>query len=431
MHDTRGKKICMIAYTKYSTDARVRRTAETLAAAGYSVTMLALAEGASPRNYLHYGVRVKELRIRKYRGHSSLAYILSYVRFMILSFLACSAGALRLQVDMVHVHNMPDFLVFSALVPKLLGKRIVLDIHDSMLETYGSRFDEIPVLMEKVLLWEERISSRFADRIVCVNHVQSLALLKRGIESVKLHVLLNVPDERVFTPGGRVRSGSDGGRFNLVYHGTLDRGLGIDRALHAVDAVRGVLPGVHFHILGTGKDAAALIRMRQELGIEEYVTIRNRMLLLEALPEFLETKQLGVIPNRRNRATEMMLPVKMIEYISLGIPVIAPRLAAIEYYFSDEMLTFFDPDRTDSMAAAILEVHDSYGEAMRKAGNALRFLEQYGWNRHKEDLFSLYASLALPTNRFFSRLPARAAERRRRSAGLSRPTEYSQRSQTS
>ena len=29
---------------------------------------------------------------------------------------------------------MPDFLVFSALIPKLLGAKVVLDLHDPMPE---------------------------------------------------------------------------------------------------------------------------------------------------------------------------------------------------------------------------------------------------------------------------------------------------------
>ena len=41
---------------------------------------------------------------------------------------------------MIHVHSVPDFLVFAALVPKLLGARIILDIHDILPEFYASKF---------------------------------------------------------------------------------------------------------------------------------------------------------------------------------------------------------------------------------------------------------------------------------------------------
>ena len=32
--------------------------------------------------------------------------------------------------DVIHVHNMPDFLVFSALFPKLLGAKVILEVQD-------------------------------------------------------------------------------------------------------------------------------------------------------------------------------------------------------------------------------------------------------------------------------------------------------------
>ena len=51
-----------------------------------------------------------------------------------------------------------------------------------------------------------------------------------------------------------------------------------------------------------------------------------------------------VVPNRRNAATELMLPVKMMEGIALGLPVFAPRLKAIEHYFSGDQIFYFDPD---------------------------------------------------------------------------------------
>ena len=48
---------------------------------------------------------------------------------------------LRRPYDLVHVHNMPDFLVFTAWFPKLTGAKVILDIHDIVPEFYASKFD--------------------------------------------------------------------------------------------------------------------------------------------------------------------------------------------------------------------------------------------------------------------------------------------------
>jgi len=94
---------------------------------------------------------------------------------------------------------MPDFIVFSALSPKIFGKKIILDIHDTMLETYNAKFGS---LMHGLLSWllhvEERISCRFANKIICVNHVQKEVIVSRGENPSKITVLLNVPDHKRF-----------------------------------------------------------------------------------------------------------------------------------------------------------------------------------------------------------------------------------------
>ena len=135
------KNICMIAYTNYLSDARVRRAAETLAVLpDYRVTVLVLRQSDTTRNYEVSGVTVQELNLGKYRGKSSAKYILEYVKFLFLALLACTNRFLKGSIDVVHVHNMPNFLVFAAIVPATFGRRLVLDVHDTLLETYASKF---------------------------------------------------------------------------------------------------------------------------------------------------------------------------------------------------------------------------------------------------------------------------------------------------
>ena len=55
-----------------------------------------------------------------------------YFAFIVISFLYLAARSLKRRYDLVHVHNMPDALVFSAMIPKLLGAKLILDLHDPM-----------------------------------------------------------------------------------------------------------------------------------------------------------------------------------------------------------------------------------------------------------------------------------------------------------
>jgi glycosyltransferase involved in cell wall biosynthesis len=114
---------------------------------------------------------------------------------------------------------------------------------------------------------------------------------------------------------------------------------------------------------------------------------------LSHLVKTLETMDLGIVPNRKNSATELMLPVKMLECMALGIPVVAPRLKTIEYYFSDDMVYYFKPEDVTSLSESILNALANKDGRTRKAQNAMDFLKKYGWEKHKYDLINLYRSL--------------------------------------
>jgi hypothetical protein len=172
----------MVAYTDYIFDARVRREAETLAANGFRVMCLKVRNGDEPQQYVMNGVEIRELNIPKYQGKSAFAYLRSYLRFLIAGSAVCLGLLLKGDLDVVHVHNLPDFLVFTGLLPRLAGRKVILDVHDSVPETFASKFSGAS-LTWKALCFEERLSSLVAHRVICVNHPQRDALVGRGIPS--------------------------------------------------------------------------------------------------------------------------------------------------------------------------------------------------------------------------------------------------------
>jgi len=389
------KNILMLAYTRYSTDARIRREAETLACQpGYEVLVFVPKEREFYRTYQLDSVNVLEADLRKYQGKSNFKYLISYLRFMIKSFLTCSKLVFQKKVDIVHVHNMPDFLVFAAIIPRLFGKRLILDVHDSMPETYFTKFNNKSRLIYKVLCWEEAICCKFVNKVICVNHPQSEELIKRGVEARKIGISMNVPDPKRFNLEEKERFGEKpGDTFKLVYHGTQAKRLGVDLTIKAVSTLVGKIPGLEFHIIGTGDDLEDFIKESIDLGVEKYIHFSKKIIPLEDLTKILAEMDMGVVANRKNIATELMLPVKMLEYIALNIPVIVPRLRAIEYYFSNEMVSYFEPDNVDSLARTILEAYKNETKRNAQAKTAKRFLERYGWGKHQMDLIKLYQEL--------------------------------------
>ncbi len=387
----------MVVYTDYAFDARVRREAETLAANGFQNRCLCLRTSRpGGRRYTLNGVYVHELPISKYRGKSKLSYVASYLFFLMLSAIACLVLLFTRKLDVVHVHNLPDFLVGAALLPRLAGCKVVLDIHDSVPETFATKFSGSSTLWS-VLCAEEQLSAKIAHRVICVNQPQREVVVARGIPENKTFVSMNVPDPAIF---GRPRSKPEISRtetgLNLVYHGTMASRLGVDLIIRALAQLRGKGGCARLHLWGHGDDLAEFQRIAEQLGMNERVFFKPGGYPLAELPERLQAMDIGVVGNRRNVATELMLPVKLLEYIALDIPVIAPRLKTIEHYFSDDMVTYFEPDDVDSLADAISRMSQDPQRRATQAARAKTFLSTHGWQRQGAELVDFYRSLVEP-----------------------------------
>lgn len=384
--------VCMVAYTEYATDARVRRASETLARNGFRVLCLANRMGDDRRTYVLDGVEVRELRIPKYRGKSMASYVASYVRFL----LAATAECIRLlragTLDVVHVHNLPDFLAFAGLVPKLFGRKVVLDVHDSVPETFATKFAR-GGLSWKLLCAEEKLSALVAHRVICVNHPQRDTLVGRGIPGDKTFVSMNVPDPRIFAPVDGQPTASPGDTLNLVYHGTMANRLGVDLVIRAVAELRERLPALRLHLWGQGDDLDSYRALAHELGIADRIDFSGRMLPLHDLPRRLAPMHVGVVGNRPSVAGDLMLPVKLLEYVALGIPTVVPRLRTIEHYFTDDMVTYFEPGNVASLADAIEHLHAEPARRIEQARRARAFLGEHGWERQGADLVAFYRHL--------------------------------------
>ena len=249
--------------------------------------------------------------------------------------------------------------------------------------------------MFKLLSLEEFICCTLSNKIICVNHVQRDALVKRGIPIEKITISLNVPDPKIFyNKNIRKKNPTGNDRLNLVYHGTVVKRLGVDLIIKAIARLVDEIQVVNLNIWGkSGDDLDEFIELSKILGVDNLVHFIRGGVPYVKLPSKLVHMDLGIVGNRKSIATELMLPVKMLEYIALDIPVVVPRLKGIEYYFSDEMVSYYEAENVDSMTNAILRLYQEKSLRKVQAEKARAFLDKFGWEMHKKDLINLYKEL--------------------------------------
>ena len=382
----------MIAYTRYKTDGRVRLEAESLVDWGHRVLFLVPRSGQTATSFTLQGVTVRELNVEEYGGKNKLRYILSYLLFLGLAFAACTRLYFQSGLDVVHIHNMPNILVFAALIPRLFGCKLILDVHDTIPETYVAKYGTISPLFLGLCRLEERVCCSLAHKIIAVNHVQREALINRGIPANKIATVITMPRFRPCNHSSHNRKQANG--FRMVNHGTISGRLGNDLLIRAAAKLVHEIPGFELHIIGGGDGKESAVRLSESLGVTDHVHFHSTV-PWEKLPETLATMDVGIVANRVNIATELMLPSKLIDYVVLDIPAIAPRLKTIEYYFSPDLVTFFEPENVDSMVAATVSLYRDKQRREQQPKIAKSFLEKYAWDNPKHGLRELYDDLCL------------------------------------
>jgi glycosyltransferase involved in cell wall biosynthesis len=376
--------VMMAAYTNYRRDPRVKREAEALVEAGHRVVFLARRQRGEPNRETIAGVEVIKTIGAMDKCTSFAQYMVDYATFFIMIVGHLLRHPLRYQL--VHINNMPDFLVFAAWLPRLLGRPVIHDVHDLMPELYAERIASGQKhWMLRVLALQERWSGRFATVVLTVEERLKDILSERGIPRAKIHVLMNLPDERIFAAREPLQRKGDDMPFVMVYHGTLARRLGLDIAIEAVATVRVEIPRMELRIVGAGEERARLIELRDRLGLRDVVTFSEGFVPVERIPAIIRDADVGIIPLRACSGTDIMLPTKLLEYVSVGIPCIVPRSGTITRYFDEQMVQFFEAESVDSLADAILGLYTNPERRTALAQCASeRFGKDHRWSEHKK-----------------------------------------------
>ncbi len=380
-------RACMLAYTFYETDTRVRRYAEALVERGDQVDAIALRRDGQKRDEIVAGVHVYRLQKRKHDESGPFSYLAKLLLFFVRSAWVVTRNHLRARYDVIHVHSVPDFEVFATVVPRLMGARIFLDIHDIVPELYASKFKiSHSSVVFKLLVILERLSVRYSHHVIIANHLWHERLVQRSARPERCSTILNYPDLSVFYR--RPRKITNKNEFVMFYPGTLSWHQGIDLVISAMAHLGNKAPNLRFIIFGDGHERDRLLAMAKELGLEDRVTIMQERPASE-VAEAMAKADLGVEPKRKHSFANEALSTKILEFMAMDVPVLASDTRVHEMYFKDGTVQYFESENIADLAAKILELmHDpDKCDALRARGRSL--VQDYGWKEKKGEYLSL------------------------------------------
>jgi glycosyltransferase involved in cell wall biosynthesis len=388
----------MLAYSFYESDMRILRYAKTLAERGDEVDVIALRREAAPAFEVLDGVNVYRIQTRLRNERHWFDYMIRVARFMFVSAFVLSRKHLSKSYDIIHVHSVPDFLVFAALLAKVSGAKIILDIHDILPEFFASKFGASKQsLTFKLLLLAEYLSVRFSDHVIIANDLWYERLVKRSAKADSCTAIVNYPDSEVFHPREQSRAVNE--KFRITYPGTLNAHQGLDVAIQAVAKIKDEMPDLEFHIYGEGPAKAALIDLSAQLGLSHMV-IFHEFLPCDRIAEAMALSDLSVVPKRASSAFgNEAMSTKIMEFMSLGVPVIVSRTKVDSYYHDDSRVRFFESGNPLDLANAILILRRDPKLRQVLVTNASEYVRKNNWQQKKLLYLQLVESLGSRTRR--------------------------------
>jgi len=364
---SRQRRYVSLAYSHAPSDSRVRRHCETLVRRGWRVYQLGLAGEGERRVGRLNGVVLLRWQRPRYRGTTLTRYLTAYAAFFYWARRLLTRLRSRHKIDVVHVNNIPNFMVWAATPERRRGTGVILDIHDPVPELYRSKFSghlgtrAIVGLLE----WEERLASAAADLVLCVHEPHRALTASHGVDARKIRVVENFADDGLF----RSTTPRLPAPF-VAYHGTVAGRMGLESLLHAVHLLRQDGWPVRGAVWGDGDAVETLRRTRDRLGLTADMEIPGKRFRPEQLLPRLREVGVGVVPLRRDAFTDIMLPVKVLEYVRLGIPVVATWTPTIAYYFPEDTLTFVRDSSARGLATALSELFAAPEQARARAARA-------------------------------------------------------------
>jgi glycosyltransferase involved in cell wall biosynthesis len=391
----------MVVYSYYPRDQRVRREAEILRDNGAEVHVVCLRKEDEAGYELHQGIGIYRVPQSHKRTVGYAPYFFRYLMFLILSSLTLIKLSFRFRYNVIHVHSIPDYLVFCALVPRLSGARVILDLHELMPEIFATKFDA-PMDSAKVrfALFLEKASVRFADFAITTSPVR-LAKLKIRTHKKDMDVLMNLPKMDVY----RSRDMSDFVRkqglldsFILVYVGGLYRERELDVVIKAVKNVEERIPHIAFIFCGTGEDEyiTSLNELIQRLNLEKKVRYMGYVPQSDIL-NYVELSDIALCPYRfypkLGEVLDGVSSTKVFEYLLVPKPVIVSNIPAWKKEFENLVLFYNSGDPKD-LGDTIYQIYTDRARFNKMAHRAREVLfDRYDPLSNEQKILKIYRHL--------------------------------------
>lgn len=247
-----------------------------------------------------------------------LGFLWEYATALIGEFILTTKVWLKFRPDIIHLCNPPDLLFLVALPFKCLGAKVIYDIHDAWPEMFEAKFNK-KGLFYWFVRYAESWTYRIADVAIATNEsVKDIALTRGKMNPSHVYVVRTAPNinRHEVSTDPQLKNGRD---YLVGYVGVMGNADGVEYLIRAADYLVHSCnrKDIQFLLMGTGPEFEALVQLRDELGLQDFVNMPGRV-SNEFLFTALNTMDIGASSDPINPYNHHCTMNKVLEYMTFG-----------------------------------------------------------------------------------------------------------------
>ncbi|MBX7249123.1 MAG: glycosyltransferase [Caulobacteraceae bacterium] len=394
--------VLMVVDNDVLRDARVVKTAETVADLGQRVVLVGIGEagdvvGEETRGgvpvVLFPSPRVEiERRLRMVGGPLDQGVRRELRMAAFSRWLAGVLERLSSPPSVIHSHDFQSIYVVG-------GARELLDrppawVHD--VHEFIAEYEIIDPDAQAVGSKWERYFIAAPDAVTCVSEEQAASLKAeygRPVDAV-IYNTQKLANRRKYKGRTlRQRLGLAEDRTLLVHSGSVREGRGIEHVIRVLPQ----FPRMHLALItaSRGPFVNALLNDAKTLGVRDRVHM-SALLPYDEVAGFIADADAGIIPMDSYGNAELSLPNKIFDYILAGLPVVSSSTGAIRRLFAEWPIgPLYEPGDTAGLARALVELEADGSRYVRALAARPDLLVKHAWEAQAVKLQRIYDGLPL------------------------------------
>lgn len=290
--------------------------------------------------------------------------------------------------DLLHAHS-PALNAHPALrVGRRLGIPVVYEVRgfwEDAAVDHGTASEGGP--RYALTRWLETQALRRADQVTTICNGLKQEMQSRGIPADKITIIPNAVDVDRFTmvgaPNARLQADLGlAGHWVLGFCGSFYAYEGLDLTIRALPDILDGIPNAKLLLVGGGPQEASVRALVAELGLGQHVVFTGRV-PNKLIDDYYSLINLLVFPRKRMRLTDLVTPLKPLEAMAQGLPVLASDVGGHQELIAHgETGMLFSAEDPGALAAGVLAIHADPGLVLRlkRQGRAFVTTER-SWTR--------------------------------------------------